>query len=445
MPRNELVPGTPRLGWFIDGDPSTDQVAVMLQDTGNAIELTVPLKGMFSKNDPYGRWWSSGVQFGDDPDRTEHSYRPPRVLLMNDAHGPVVLVGCRSAGFTSGSRVGTGHIVANFAVLGGRHLRYEKIHGLRTEIPGLAAWTKLSSMEVTAEANFENRVQSVQIRLTNAESIPLTRSLNLEMKSIWRTERPIGGFFVYEGVELETSIRHARSWDEHLQMHGAVLELVSVAGWKPFGICSVKARRADDPERTVNGESRGERWLPVVTHRLPKHEAWTKDPQFLFPFAEIGTRGISRWLRLRKRYGRVVGPMLNILRSDNKWGHASLVQSGIALEALGYIIDVEKNGGKNLNSRKQMNFKPGLRVILDDMTIKPFDDLEAWIKHADESYMGAKHPDRPEPDSLVQINTLRENLLILRFWIGLQIGVKPSSLAERVRLDPLGTDLVLLE
>ena len=137
--------------------------------------------------------------------------------------------------------------------------------------------------------------------------------------------------------------------------------------------------------------------------------------------------------------------MLNILRSDNKWGHPSLVQSGIALEALGYLIDVEKNGGANLNNRKQMNFKPGLRVILDDMSVKPFEDLEGWIKRADESYMGAKHPDRPEPDSLVQINTLRENLLILRFWIGLQVGAKPNSLVEGLRLDPLADEFVLLE
>ncbi|MDR7085104.1 hypothetical protein J2X01_004424 [Arthrobacter ginsengisoli] len=95
-----------------------------------------------------------------------------------------------------------------------------------------------------------------------------------------------------------------------------------------------------------------------------------------------------------------------------------MAQGGIALEALGYLIDIEKNGGANLNNRKQMNFKPGLRVILGDMKVKPFSDVEGWIDRADEAYMGAKHPDRPEPDFLVQINTLRENLLVLRFWIG---------------------------
>jgi hypothetical protein len=85
MAKNELIVGQPRLGWFIDGNRDTEQIAVMLQDTGSAIELTVPLRGMFSAKDPYGRWWSSGVAFDDDPDRTKHSYEPPRVLLL---HGP---------------------------------------------------------------------------------------------------------------------------------------------------------------------------------------------------------------------------------------------------------------------------------------------------------------------------------------------------------------------
>ena len=56
MSTNELKSGEPRLGWFVDGDPQTDRIAVMLRDTGSAIELTVPLRGMLAREDPYGRW-----------------------------------------------------------------------------------------------------------------------------------------------------------------------------------------------------------------------------------------------------------------------------------------------------------------------------------------------------------------------------------------------------
>lgn len=72
-----------------------------------------------------------------------------------------------------------------------------------------------------------------------------------------------------------------------------------------------------------------------------------------------------------KTYGRVVDPLLNILRFDDHWDRQSLVQSGISLETLDYLIDVEKNDGASLSGRKQTYFKYGLRIILADMKVNP--------------------------------------------------------------------------
>ena len=445
MANNEIAIGEPRLGWFIDGNPETEMIAVMLRDTGAAIELTVPLNGMFAKNDPYRRWWSAGIRYADDPDRKKHSYEPPRVLLFNDTNGPVVLVGCRTAHATINPRVGQGVIVANYAVLGGRTLNYANIHALRVNIPALAAWTRLSNMEVDVETSENNRVKSVRMSLHDAPPIPLSRRLNLTMKSRWTTRNPRGSFLADETVTLETSVRRARTWDEHLNTHSAVLELVSVAAWRAFGFSTIEAQRIDDPERFLSGGVAEPRWAQVATHRLPKHEPWKKEPNFLFPYSEIGPRGVNRWLRLRKTYGRMVGPLLSILRSDDQFSSTNVVQSGIALEALGYLIDIKKNGGQHLNSRNQMSFKQSLRVILDDMKIKPFDDTEKWSIRATEAYMGAKHPDRPMPDSLEMINTLRENILILRFWTAIQLGAKPASLKRGLERDPLEHEFTAIE
>jgi len=445
MAKNELVVGEPRFGWFIDGDPDTEQIAVMLRDTGTAIELTIPLQGMFADSDPYVRWWSYGIQFGDDPGRTKYSYKPPRVLLMHDNNGSVVLVGCRATGSNMSFRVGQGRIVANFAVLGGESLNYERIHGLRTEIPALAAWTRLSSMDVKMTTDEIQHMQSVQMALKDAPEVSLSRTLNLKMKSSWRWENPRGRFLAYEGVKLDTTVSKPRTWDEHLKLHAAVLDLVSLSAWRSFGFSAVEVNRADDPVRNLAQEGIGDKWSPVATHRLPKHEEWSKDPQFLFPYAEIGPQGIAKWLILRKEYGQAIGPLLGILRSDDRWSHSSVVQSGIALEALGYLVDVKKNGGAHLNGRKQMNLKPGLQVILDDMKTKPFTDTSGWIDRAANAYMSMKHPDRSEQDSLVMLNTLRENVLILRYWVALQLGVTAKSLNDRIRTDPLAHEFTLID
>ena len=129
-----------------------------------------------------------------------------------------------------------------------------------------------------------------------------------------------------------------------------------------------------------------------------------------------------------------------MLRSDRMWSHASVVQSGVALEALGYLIDTTKNAGVNLNSRKQIKFKTALQVVLDDLTELPFTDAGDWINRANAVYMGSKHPDRPEPDSLTMLNTLQENLLIIRYWIAQRLGVTAKSLRQGLRTDPLANE-----
>jgi len=440
MTKNELIVGEPRLGWFIDGNEDTESISVMLRDTGTTIELTVPLQGMFGPNDPYDRWLSQGAVFDDDPDRSKHSYNPPKVLLMYDHAGEVALVGCRANGSKNNIRVGQGRIVANYAVLGGRSLKYEKINGLRVEMPALASWTRLSSMEVTVRRNELNRVKSVQMTLANAPEIKLARPLNLKLKSTWRTERPSGSFIAYEGVKVETHVAEPRGWDDHLHLHGAVLDLVSLAAWKPFGFSSVEVIRTDDPIVSADGSVLSDRWSPVATHRLPRHEPWTEEPRFLFPWSEVGPRGIARWLRVRADYYQAISPVLHVLRSDHMWSHASAVQSGIALEALGYLIDTNKNAGTHLNNRKQINFKPALKVILDDITDPPFVDTADWIARANDVYMGSKHPDHPQPDTLTMLNTLQDNMLIIRYWIAQQLGVTAKSLHRGLRTDPLAIE-----
>ena len=444
---NVLVPGEPRLGWvYFGGGSGAAKAAAMLRDTGSSIELTLPLDEAAPDGHPYSRWWSDGIMHMDDPDRTKHSYVPPRVLVFQDSLGEVALVGCRATSHEGNFAAGHGRVVSNFAVLGGRHFAYEEINGMRSEAPAMAAWTHLSAMSIEHETDDQNRVQTVTMALSSPPAISLSRHLNAEMRMTWRTDRPAGGFVASEAVQVQTLVKSTKTWEEHLKLHGALLELVSIAGWRPFGFANVEVQLSEDRIKlspTKHGEPR---WLRVVDHRLPKQSKPVGNVKFLFPYREIGPRGVKRWLKLRDDYDRAIGALLSILRSDEPWGIASVVQSGIALEALGYAIDIHKNQGIHLDRRKQLPFNTALQVILDDMEVRPFTDTDEWIRRANEAYMGAKHPDRGEmPDSLDLTNVLRENLYVLRFWIGLQLGVKPASLLDRLSFDPSRLPFRLVE
>lgn len=442
--KNVLLPGQPRLGWLVDGNPDTERVAVLLQDTGSQIDLVIPTLGMMSADDPYGRWWSAGVRFEDDPGRERYSYDPPRVLMVEDVRGRVVLVGCRSMNSRMNMSVGEGHIVANYAVLGARHMNYERIHSMRTEVPAMSAWVGVHSMSLQREQGGDGRLTGVKVQVQIQDDVRLSAAFNLSMSSHWEVDKTPDGARIHEGVVLETAQDAVSGWEEQLTVHRSLLGLVSMASWTRVGISRMQVRRDDDGPNAPDGKHWPE-WRDVVSYNFPRHETLSERLNFLYPFAEVGSAGIDRWLQLRMDYADAIDPILSVLWSNQAWDHAAVVQSGIALENLGYQIAVKKNGGAGLNSRGQMNFKPALRAILADMTAVPLDDPEQWIIDADACYMGAKHPDRPLPDSLTQVNTLRKSILVVRFWVGLQIGVSAGSLRDLLGRDPLADERVIVE
>ncbi len=415
----------------------------MLKNTGKEIVLTVPTKGLASTDDPYALWFSSGIHYAADPEKVRRQYRPPRVLLFQDNDGTVVLVGCRDAGFTSTVGAGHGKIVANFAILGGKSLRYNKINGVRSELPAIVEWTGLRSVHADPEADNQGRVQKVQIKLESPSPSPLNRRMNLNLRPTWRTSFPrhAGTFSAHDIVQLETTSRRPMAWKDHLEQHVAMRDLIVLAGWHPFGFSRLEVNRIDDPETFLSGDVSGPRWARVVTHRVQRHEERDRRNEFLFNFDDIGYQGVRKWLKLRSHFARAIDPVVALADQQGGFWETRMVQSGIALEALGYQLETD-NGGTEFNSRGQITYMDALGKILADMSYIPIDDPDDWKQRSRECYMGVKHADNSTPDSLILANTLRENLLVVRFWLASRLGCKKHSLRRRRDLDPLAARYV---
>lgn len=71
------------------------------------------------------------------------------------------------------------------------------------------------------------------------------------------------------------------------------------------------------------------------------------------------------------------------------------------------------------------------------MYMVPLESKEDWKECCNKVYMGAKHGNRPEPDHLMTLNILRENLLVLRYWIAQRLGVPGDVLNQNLMRDPL--------
>ena len=438
MIENKLRVGEPRLCRLVDGNPNTPEAVVMLQDTGDAIETTFLLSGMAGADDmPYDRWWSQGVYYGDDPDRVKYSYAPPSTMLLYDNDGRVALVGCRATRGVNGLAAGTGVVVADFAVLGAKNIKYDRINGMRTESPAFLRWIRRTAIEADKITDETGLVQSMRIDLHETDSIALSRKLNMSMRQRWSSITVPGGLDVREFLTFQSFVEQPCLWGEHLQLHVGVLDLVSIAAWRNCAFRSVYFSRAHYPLRM--GGATYDRWTEVATHVLPGEDLTDCGGHFLFSYDNMTQGAVDKWFRLRDDYSRALDYLLRILRSGHTWSIQSAIMSAIALEQLGYLIEIKKNGGGKLNGRDQLSFNNALTVVLDDMTVIPFgvEDVDDWKERCNRVYMGAKHGDRDEPDHLTALNTLRENLLVLRYWVAQQLGVPGDVLNQNLVRDPL--------
>lgn len=441
MENNRLRVGEPRLCRLIDGDPETSGAVVMLRDTGNAIEATFPIAGMVDSGGSYDRWWSRGVTYGDDPD---YSYSPPSVMLLYDDNGSVVLIGCRATEWKRTLNAGRGVIVADFAVIGGESLDYGKINGMRTASPAYSQWMGGSSISVNRDVDQSDRLQSLTLSLKRVEDFQVSQRFSLSARWDWRVMPVLGGYDVRESLVFQTVVEDPREWSAHLNLHLAVLDLISIAAWKNCAFSEIYVNRRDDPEKALAGNILGVRWAEVMSRVLPGDDVSDCGKNFLFTYNDASSGVIDIWFQLKMDYGRALDYLLRILRSGHTWSPQSAVISSIALEQLGYLIEDHDNSRSHLDNRGQLHFKDALGVILDDMEAIPIgcDDVEGWKERCRNVYMGAKHADREEADHLTMLDTLRENLLVLRYWIAQRLGVSGDVLERNLARDPLKSGFV---
>lgn len=332
---------------------------------------------------------------------------------------------------------GTGVVVADFAVLGAKNIKYDRINGMRTESSAFLRWIRRTAIEADKITDETGLVRSMRIDLHETDSIALSRKLNMSMRQRWSSITVPGGLDVREFLTFQSFVEQPCLWGEHLQLHVGVLDLVSIAAWRNCAFRSVYVSRADDPLKM--GGATYDRWNEVATHVLPGEDLTDCGGHFLFSYDNMTQGAVDKWFRLRDDYSRALDYLLRILRSGHTWSIQSAIMSAIALEQLGYLIEIKKNGGGKLNGRDQLSFNNALTVVLDDMTVIPFgvEDVDDWKERCNRVYMGAKHGDRDEPDHLTALNTLRENLLVLRYWVAQQLGVSGDVLNQNLTWDPL--------
>ena len=147
----------PILGWLLEPNTMESTVSVMLRDTGNSIELSVPFKNQFYEK--HGLWFMQGLSCVVDGKRVEPE-PPPTVLQVIRNNEWFLLLGCRVVGSSSSiGGPGTGILRSSYLISGARNPRYTKVNGMRSKIQGLLQWTGLESLKNSLIIDKNNRFQ----------------------------------------------------------------------------------------------------------------------------------------------------------------------------------------------------------------------------------------------------------------------------------------------
>lgn len=433
---NDLPTGIPRVGWLHHQKlpDATQPAPCMLLNDGKQITLRVPLhRGTDALHE---RWFLASVaELADDPDRTKHDYAAPETVAFIDRQGIVMLVGC-SWSLAGWSTYGSeGVITAKRAVLGGDEFRYPMINAMRTEISGLADWLGLSGVDVNVDRDGNGRARSITVTSQTTEPARLSPRLNFSVGATWRTRNVTDGRGIEAPAEVITRVSKARSWESHAELHHALLGLVEISAWSRIGFRSMDVCRSDDPERALSGDALGQKWNPVLSHERDHVEtpALSGPRRYLFKYADVGSKGIREWLRVRSSFQRGVHQMHALLHQPGMFIEVQQANVGTALEAIGYILALE--AGKSAKGAARETYARRLERLRQDIPRTVLD--RDWPERSRVAFMAAKHVDAPSPPIDQQRRAIGENILAYRYWLARRLGATDSQLLRLLSLDPV--------
>lgn len=442
---NELLVGQHRVGNLIDGNPDTPRLDVVLRRDENGIILDVPWN---PDSQAYESWFRArrtlgGLSLSAEP--AGASSPMPTSLVFTDSHGRVLLVGCRSAGYTTNQSSGLGRVHADYAVFGVRDTSYEKINRLRWEVSGLRRWMGMSSIREWDDPDARRRT-NITIEPGMAFGVPGRTDFTLVPRTWWRQVSDD----VHEAHDLlwiETISEEPSRWGTHASVPRKLRDLISLSRWSTETIELRSASREDDVIRVPRTqEVLGLDWHEVITSPQEHTERPTDYEPFvreLISFDDIGLAGLPTWFSLSDEYARVIDPIVSqtIVREAHPF--ARLSHTGPAVEALGYFLLLED--GVSERRAAQMPLKERLERIAQDLReVLPF-DVEAWVDSMPVVYNGLKHANRAAPDTIDVLNAWGRSILVVRAWVALRLGIPASELKDRLSRDRQGYDFVEIE
>ncbi|TFD42592.1 reverse gyrase [Cryobacterium sp. TMT1-2-1] len=431
---NELLMGTRRTGDFFDTYEDTPEVKVILERSEAGIGVTVAWS---SPEVPYAAWFMGESTFWFSQEPQPESKPVPKRVLFSDSHGFVLLIRCWARGYHANALgPGSGTLWARAAIMDVREDReFDRPHGLQTEISGLRDWLGVTSWDERPDRSDGTRKVILSSLETSTLSAGEHSGMTLDFRSGWAVvpEEGRDRRVLLDLLRCTTRSVEPLEWEVHMQLHRAIRDLLVVSRWRAESCVAVRALREDDPMTNLDGESHGDLWREVVVSDDERKSAPKDYSPHLVQYQELGVKGIDRWVALRDEFARALDPVITSIDLRNATPHTRLAHTAPGVEALGYLLMVRD--GMDPKRAARVNLKARFERILADLgDCLPFDGTK-WVVQTVETYNALKHANRALADDVDLMNTWAECVMVVRAWVGLELGIAVDVLKLRLLED----------
>ena len=452
MSDNTLEVGQVRVGWLYPGEVEEGKgIPATLVREGHRVQALISAGGFYSSGS-VSRWGMGRIFFGDDPERKNYQYDVPENMYFIDNHGVILLVGCKSSGFSKNilfeNLGGTlQKISVGAAVFSSRVCNTNSFNGYRTEIENLSQWFQMNTIKtrpVCEEVDGAYRVKSVEAKASSAGEILIDESRGLKFKSNF-TVIPNNSStrVVYESHDVLESYRDETiPFIKGMKEHDAIRDLLMISSWSVHQFVSIAVSRDND-----RGDLGAIAWRNVISERWETTKNIDIDNKdFIFTYNDIETDGVRKWLEISEKYPRALNPILSTIRWESGTIENELFSLCSGVEALGRYIardDPEKSfedGGRaylqdalqNIINQIPKGILPYVKKGEGDREGKVVYFLPEWADKINNSYNSVKHYGDEEinyDDVLKSIEMLK---IIIISWVGTQLGANPKTLRNRL-------------
>lgn len=429
---NELLNGTRRTGDFFASAGDAPTAKATLARTDQGISITIA----WSHPDvPYANWFLDDSTFPWDGQHLPNS--TPKRVMFYDSHGRVLLIRCRAFGYHANyGGPGSGTLWARAAIMDVfEDKEFDRPHGLQTEISGLREWLGSSSWEEQIDRSGGRVRVTLRSLETNRIEIGEHEALALYFRSDWGIDDDAehDRRILLNHLWCITRGAEPKPWDDHMQLHRAVRDLLVISRWRNESCVPVRVLRTDAPLITMDGKTHGDLWHAVVVAEDQRELAPTSLFPHLIKYEDIGPDGVMRWVALRNEFKRALDPVISSLDLENANVSTLLAHTGPGLEALGYLLMVRDGVDTKVaaHARLLARFE---RVLRDVSACLPFDG-DRWAAETASTYNALKHANRERPDDIEILSAWARSIIVVRAWVACELGIEKSVLKGRFKDD----------